>query len=1081
MKVNRGVFLSLFLLIFIIGVVGATTTSVITSAADRLVSTQNADGGWEWTNPDTNPSTGVPSPYNTLGVTAQGFLDAYKLTGNLNYLNAAKNVGNYIVSVPLSTSQRQNAYNIVFLYNLGQITGNSAYTNKANSIYNSIFNQQNYWSLNNGNFCGNNGCTPSQLIQADENYRSNFIDGIVPWDLVTYVEAAKDLGDTPTALAIQQGINSYLTSTNYVSTIPDYSLGLSAGIKADVLMEVNPSSLVASLLAAQNPSDNSFGTVADGQVQATSYAILALLKSGNSATNAVNYLLDSQLPSSGFDSPENTEVTSEAIQAIYNYAPFIIQSQQSVSTSAGVPSTINPTGTDAGIILTTSTSQTGTVTVQQSGGDSHGGFGAVSLGKFIEINSTIPNSAISNVEIRIYYTHAELTASNIVESSLKLYWYNSVSGKWEVIVPSGVNTLQNYVWGITNHFSTYTLGGGSGPGITISNNICGGYTNNASVVLFGNAYDSSGQTINLVAYNRSDDASGVVRNAALIPPLTNNVSFNTQPDDPIFTTGNNTIFIWGGSNQTGPVTVCQFFVDTVTPTQVNNANILASSSACVPNYVNVAPQFSWNAATDTGGSGINHYDIQLFQNSVPLGGAINVGNILTFTVPSPINGDNYSIQIRAVDNAGNVGVWSANSPTIWFDNQLPSATINSDSSIWHNSDFSISETDTDNTGLFKCEYKIYNQATGITTKDWTVTPCNQDIPIDISQYCPVNGLNKCWIYKRATDNACNLHETWKEFDIDTTAPITTTSISPLSVFFGSPFGQYTLLNYFLRNTATITLNCNDAGVSGCPTLGATKYQIIYPDGTNSGLQTYSTPFILNNGDGFYNVSYYSTDNAGNIELLKSEIDKVDTQSPITTIKTVGQSYTNSTGSRFVSSNTQFNLNCTDSEVGCQTTSYQVDTNTIVPNSGNVTFSLTTSSDGQHNISYWSVDKLENIEPLNSQLNYLDTVFPLVIVHNPTPLEANNVSNCVQAVVIEANDLGSGVNNNTLRAELWSNSTSTTVQNVTLKKTVYGTYEALIDKQLPAGNYTLKIYASDNLGNTEVIMLNEQLLNNSIFV
>jgi hypothetical protein len=40
---------------------------------------------------------------------------------------------------------------------------------------------------------------------------------------------------------------------------------------------------------------------------------------------------------------------------------------------------------------------------------------------------------------------------------LRLYWFNGAT--WEEISPGGVNIDENYVWGTTNHFSYYSLGG----------------------------------------------------------------------------------------------------------------------------------------------------------------------------------------------------------------------------------------------------------------------------------------------------------------------------------------------------------------------------------------------------------------------------------------------------------------------------------------------------------------------------------------------------------------------------------------------------------------------------------------------
>jgi predicted ribosomally synthesized peptide with SipW-like signal peptide len=56
-------------------------------AGERLLATQNNDGSWEWSDPDTDP-TGGSSP-NLVGVTAAGLLRAYEFSGNSDYFDAA--------------------------------------------------------------------------------------------------------------------------------------------------------------------------------------------------------------------------------------------------------------------------------------------------------------------------------------------------------------------------------------------------------------------------------------------------------------------------------------------------------------------------------------------------------------------------------------------------------------------------------------------------------------------------------------------------------------------------------------------------------------------------------------------------------------------------------------------------------------------------------------------------------------------------------------------------------------------------------------------------------------------------------
>lgn len=321
----------------------ATYYSQILSNADRLIALQNSNGSWDWevTNATAPTST---TYYNISGVTAQELLDAYTLSKDSKYLTAAEKAGNYIVSQATAvggsnnmSTGRQNAYNIVFLLNLGTASGNSTYTSTGTDIYNTIFGAGNYWSTHNGNFCdASTGCTPADMVSAVENYRNapdTSPDGIVPWDLVTFVQAAKLLNDSTTATAIQQAINGYVNGAAYTSSIADYSLGLSSAIRAAALVGADTSTLVSTLSAAHGISGE-FGTANDGQTQATAYALMALKAAGDSSTvssDAAAYISSqfgytaSSVTYNGWketgsaSTTEYSEVDSEAGHALFSY------------------------------------------------------------------------------------------------------------------------------------------------------------------------------------------------------------------------------------------------------------------------------------------------------------------------------------------------------------------------------------------------------------------------------------------------------------------------------------------------------------------------------------------------------------------------------------------------------------------------------------------------------------------------------------------------------------------------------------------------------------------------------------------
>lgn len=99
---------------------------------------------------------------------------------------------------------------------------------------------------------------------------------------------------------------------------------------------------------------------------------------------------------------------------------------------------------------------TATVTVARyednPGGDAPSDFNA--LGKYIDVY--VPDTTeVASLEIRLYYTDAEVAAANISEESLQLFWWDSHD--WVACSDSGVNTASNYIWAIITEATTPTL------------------------------------------------------------------------------------------------------------------------------------------------------------------------------------------------------------------------------------------------------------------------------------------------------------------------------------------------------------------------------------------------------------------------------------------------------------------------------------------------------------------------------------------------------------------------------------------------------------------------------------------------
>ncbi len=290
---------------------------VIVKAADRLVEVQNNDGTWEWRNPDLDKTDGTGvCPSNIVGVTALGLLDAYQVTGNSSYLDAAKISGDaifacgYVVGIDKYYSQ-----DIEFLTELGAITGNEVYTNKAIAI-------MNHFMTSNNRYCSSDGCTAAELAAFYQNHYGSPEQGMTEWQLASWVRAAQGIGETSWANDMISEINDDISGTPYfdINNPGDYGvIGLSGVISATGNVDAKQA-----LLTSQSTVNGSWTSEnPEGNVQDTAYAVMALLEVGetNAAIDGVNYLMTIQKENGGYDDPsvaENTEITSEANQAIFD-------------------------------------------------------------------------------------------------------------------------------------------------------------------------------------------------------------------------------------------------------------------------------------------------------------------------------------------------------------------------------------------------------------------------------------------------------------------------------------------------------------------------------------------------------------------------------------------------------------------------------------------------------------------------------------------------------------------------------------------------------------------------------------------
>jgi len=313
-------------LIFIFGCGDPVTTVVtphpnlsnIVKGADRLAATQNNDGGWDWENPDTDLTS--VSPLNTLGVTALGLLDAYKITGDVEYLNACIKTADRLHALidNADSTFRLRGSDINFLVNMSVVTGDGKYANDAKDGY--VITLANYG--------------PDATAFATYLFNPGYSRPYADWDINLYVQGLVMMNayfpgqgydvDAKAMAAVMYNNVTVVYNLNDTSQVA-YWLVVSASIDTfkTVGLYSTEIDILLPILRTGQQSNGSFLDAGYGEdSQATAYAVMALKKVGESsaAKRGVDYLVNAQLSDGGWTEDsgivENTENTSEAIQSL---------------------------------------------------------------------------------------------------------------------------------------------------------------------------------------------------------------------------------------------------------------------------------------------------------------------------------------------------------------------------------------------------------------------------------------------------------------------------------------------------------------------------------------------------------------------------------------------------------------------------------------------------------------------------------------------------------------------------------------------------------------------------------------------
>lgn len=284
--------------------------NALVDAAERLLAVQFGDGAFPWI-------VGSPGRYqNVQGVTAVGLLDAYQLTGDASYLDAAARTRDWLEAYrdanPSSFISSGNAF---FLAQYALLTADPEDMDLARDAY--VPALARYGTPEN---------IATSIIQARASQGNGNL-GL--WDAALFVRAAQDLGFSGHADRLADAMLQQAIVDAFDANATFYELGL-AGLlfglgESDVVEHVETVAAARDALLAARCESGSWpltyrGTVYCDDVQSTAYAVDGLVYAGAlvEAVSGCDWLAQAQASNGGWDlgGYEIAEVDGEAAMAL---------------------------------------------------------------------------------------------------------------------------------------------------------------------------------------------------------------------------------------------------------------------------------------------------------------------------------------------------------------------------------------------------------------------------------------------------------------------------------------------------------------------------------------------------------------------------------------------------------------------------------------------------------------------------------------------------------------------------------------------------------------------------------------------
>ncbi|MEM2121231.1 MAG: PGF-pre-PGF domain-containing protein [Candidatus Woesearchaeota archaeon] len=253
-----------------------------------------------------------------------------------------------------------------------------------------------------------------------------------------------------------------------------------------------------------------------------------------------------------------------------------------------------------------------------------------------------------------------------------------------------------------------------------------------------------------------------------------------------------------------------------------------------------------------------------------------------------------------------------------------------------------------------------------------------------------------WKIKCLDNENNNYYSSERTVNIDITAPTTSYS-GKLPDDSSYTFNTWTSSSY-----VNVSLSCDDSGGSGCD---KTYYCV---DSSNSCSPTTEYYAVIQISDeGVWYVRFYSVDNVGNEENVKTAIIKIDRTPPLTTPTVVLANETPYSNNTWVNTAyVEFNLaNCNDfGGSGCEATFYCIDTSNECNPNNVYSLPFNVSEEGISYVRYYSKDNVNNAEDIKFFVVKIDRTKPTTYDDVPTGWQ-----NSPYNVTITPVDTFSGVN------------------------------------------------------------------------